>query len=126
MLKRWPKFLDLHTELPDTGEVAALLEMRATCPGKDAAKEEIGQGCRERSFRTPYWQGKTARTDIPERVLSPAEADMINDKYLEFNSAFHAKSCEQNARVAIAEAEQNLEIEGKLLEIYDLEIDVQY
>lgn len=70
-------------------------------PGKDATKE-IGGVCREMSSRTPCWQGKTAGTDIPERVLSPAEVYVINDKYLELNAAFHAKRREQNTRGAIA------------------------
>ena len=46
LLSRWPKFLDLQTKLPDPGEVAALLEMRSMCLGKDASKEEIGEACR--------------------------------------------------------------------------------
>ena len=70
--------------------------------------EDIEEACRETPFRTPFWKGNTSHTDIPERVLSPAEVDVINRKYLELNAAFLAKRHGQNTGEAIAEAEQNL------------------
>ena len=57
------------------------------------------------SFSTSYWQGKIAGTDIPERVLSPAEVYVINDKYLKLHAAFHARGH--------AEEEQNVKNERK-------------
>ena len=53
-----------------------------------------------------------AATDIPERVLSPAEVDVINKKYLELKAAFDAKRQSQEAGLAIAEAEQNLTMQN--------------
>ena len=91
LLSRWPKFLDLQVKLPDPGETAALVEMRKMCPGQPATLEEIEAACKETPFHTPFWKGKMAITDIPERVLSPAEVEVINNKYLELNTAFLAK-----------------------------------
>ena len=87
LLARWPKFLDLQVKLPDPGEAATLVEMRKMRPGKAASKEDIEGVCWERLFRTPKWLGRRAGTDIPGRVLSPAEVHGINDKYLKLNAA---------------------------------------
>ena len=84
------------------------MEMRKMCPGQPATLQEIEEACRETHFRTPYWKGKTGDTDIPDRVLSPVEVDVINRKYLELNAAFLAKRHGQNTGEAIAEAEQNI------------------
>ena len=70
--------------------------------------EDIEEACRETPFRTPFWKGNTSHTDIPERVLSPAEVDVINKKFLELKAAFDAKRPSQAAGEAIAEAEQNI------------------
>ena len=78
-------------KLPDPGESAALVEMRTMCPGKPATLEDIEEACRETPFRTPFWKDNTSQTDIPERLLSPAEVDVINKKYLELEAAFDAK-----------------------------------
>jgi hypothetical protein len=108
MLDKWPKLLDLQVKLPDPGETAALVEMRTMCPGKPATQEEIEEACRETPFRTPSWKGNSAKTDIPQRVLAPAEVKVINNTYLKLNAAFLAKRQGQDAGEAIAEAEQNL------------------
>ena len=108
LLGKWPKFLDLQVSLPDPGETAALVEMRNMCPGKSATLEKIEEACQETRFRTPFWKGKTSDTDMPGRILSPAEVDVINKKYLELQAAFDAKRQSQAAGEAIAEAEQNL------------------
>ena len=108
LLKRWPMFLDLQTKRKGHGAQQALREMQSMRPGKDATEEEVGEVSREMSFRTPCWQGKTAGTDIPERVLSPAEVYVINCKYLELNAAFQRRVAIDEAT---DEAEQNLEIE---------------
>ena len=71
LLTRWPKFLELQVKLPDPGEPAALVEMRTMCPGKPATLEEISEICKETPFRTPFWEGRTVQTDVPERVLAP-------------------------------------------------------
>ena len=97
MLSRWPKFLDLQVKLPDPGETAALVEMRWMCPGKAATLEEIDEICRETPFHTSFWKGRTAQTDIPERILSPAEVDVINRKYLELKAPFDTKKRNQEA-----------------------------
>ena len=108
LLSRWTKFLGLQVKLPDPGETAALVEMRKMCPGQPATLEEIEAACKETPFRTPFWKGKSSATDIPERVLSPAEVDVINRTYLELKAAFDAKRQGQDAGVAIGQAEQNL------------------
>ena len=108
VLEKWLKFLDLQAKLPNPGETAALAEMRKMCPGQLATLQEIEEIHREMHFRTPYWKGKAADTDIPERVLTPAEVDVINCKYLELNAAFLEKRHGQNTGEAIAEAERNL------------------
>ena len=56
------------------------------CPGKAATLEEIDEICRETPFHTPFWKGKTAQTDVPERILAPAEVEVINNTYLELNA----------------------------------------
>ena len=71
VLQKWPKFLELQVKLPDPGEPAALVEMRTMCPGKPATLEEISEICKETPFRTPFWEGRTVQTDVPERVLAP-------------------------------------------------------
>ena len=108
LLSRWPKFLDLQVKLPDPGELAALVEMREMCPGKPATLEEIAAMCEETPYRTPFWKGQTPKTDIPERDLSPAEVEVINNTYLELNAAFLAKRQGQAAGEAIVDAEQNI------------------
>ena len=92
LVEKWQKFLDVQVKLSDHGETAALAEMLRMCPGETATLEDIEKACRETPFRTPFWKGKTADTDIPERVLSPAEVDVINRKYLELNAAFLEKA----------------------------------
>ena len=108
LLTRWPKFLKLQCALPDPGGTAALLEMRQMCPGKPITLEEIAAMCLDTPYRTPFWKGQTAKTDIAARDLSPAEVEVINDTYLMLNTAFLAKRQGQAAGEAIAEAEQNL------------------
>ena len=88
LLDKLPKFLDIQVKLPELGETAALVEMRRMCPGKAASLEEIEEACRETRFHTPFWQGRTTDTDIPERTLEPAEVEVINKKYLELKAAF--------------------------------------
>ena len=105
VLQKWPKFLVLQVQLPDPGESAALVEMRTMCPGKPATLEDIEEACRETPFRTPFWKGNTSHTDIPERVLAPAEVEVINRKYMEPKAAFDAKRRSQEAGEFIAEAE---------------------
>ena len=78
------------------------------CLGQPATLEEIDAACKETPFHTPFWKGKSSATDIPERVLSPAEVDVINSTYLELKAAFDAKRQGQDAGVAIGQAEQNL------------------
>jgi hypothetical protein len=102
LLEKWSKLLDLQVELLNPGETAALVEMRKMCPGKPAILEEIEEACRETSFRTPFWKG---RMDMPERILLPAEVDVINRKYLELKAAFDAKGQSRDGIVAIGEAE---------------------
>ena len=92
-------------KLPDPGESAALVEMRTMCPGKPATLEDIEEACRETPFRTPFWKGNTSHTDIPERVLAPAEVEVISRKYMEPKAAFDAKRRSQEAGEFIAEAE---------------------
>ena len=83
LIEKWPKFLDLQAKLPEPGETAALVEMRKMCLGKPATFEELEETCRETPFHTPFWKGKMAtQTDIPERVLLPAEVEVISNKYL--------------------------------------------
>ena len=77
VLEKWLKFLDLQAKLPNPGETAALAEMRKMCPGQLATLQEIEEIRRETHFRTLYWKGKTNDTDIPDRVLSPVEVDVI-------------------------------------------------
>ena len=112
LLDRWPKFLDLQARLPDPGGPAALVEMRKMCAGKAATLEEMEEACRETAFHNPFWNGKTATTDITERILSPAEVEVINNTYMELNAAFLAKLQGQDAGEAIAEAEQNRTVQS--------------
>ena len=121
--EKWPEFLDLQVKLPEPGEAVALVEMRKMCPGKAATLAEIEEASRETHFRTPHWKGKAADTDILERVLSPAEVDAINRKYLELDAAFLAKRQGQAAGEAIAEAEQNTT--AQILKAQELIVEVR-
>ena len=76
--EKWPEFLDLQVKLPEPGEAVALVEMRKMCPGKAATLADIEEASRETHFRTPHWKGETTDKDIPERVRSRAEVDVIN------------------------------------------------
>ena len=104
VLEKWLKFLDLQAKLPNPGETAALAEMRKMCPGQPATLQEIEEIRWETHFRTPYWKGKAADTDIPERVLSLAEVDVISCKYLELDVGFIARRRGRDADAAIAAA----------------------
>ena len=94
LLEKWPKFLDLQVTLPSPGELVALAEMQRMSPGKPATLEDIEEACRETPFRTPFWKGNTSRTDIPERVLAPAEVEVINRKYMELKAAFKCQEAQ--------------------------------
>ena len=115
--------MDLQVKLPDPGETAALVEMRMMCLGKLATLEEIEEISRGTPFHAPFWKGMTAQTDIPERVLSPEEVDVINRKYLELNAEFDAKRRSQDTGEAIAEAEQNLTVQN--LKAQELIVEVR-
>ena len=107
LFKRWFMFLDLHAKLPDPGEIAALREIRLLRPGKDVTLDEIKEACREVSFRTPD-------TDIPGRLLCPAEVSLINVCYLQYCS-IRARRLEQKLwmlnDLPTAEVGRNLETE---------------
>ena len=82
LVEKWPKLLDVQVKLSDPGETAALAEMLRMCPGETATLEDIEKACRETPFRTPFWKGRTIQTDIPERFLTPAEVQVINNTYM--------------------------------------------
>ena len=124
LIDRWPKFLHLQVKLPDPGVSAALFEMRRMCPGEPASSDEIEKLCKETPFHTPLWQGRTPQTNIPERILAPAEVEVINNTYLELNTAFMVKREGQAAGAAIAEAEQNITAQN--LKAQELILEVRW
>ena len=110
LLTEWPKFMDLQMKMAmaQAGDAALLVEMGKMCPGQPATSEEIEEISRETPFHTPCWKGQKVDTDIPDRLLSPAEVDVINRKYLELKAAFDAKRASQSPTESINRAEDRL------------------
>ena len=110
LLTEWPKLMDLQMKMAmaQAGDAALLVEMGKMCPGQPATLEEIEEISRETPFHTPCWKFQKVDTDIPDRLLSPAEVDVINRKYLELKAAFDAKRASQSPTESINRAEDRL------------------
>ena len=123
LLEKWSKYLGLQIELATTrdeekgttgkGVTAVLADIREMCPGVPTSLEVLESVCQEAPFYTPWWNGRTAATDIPPRKLSLQEVDVINRTYIESRAVFLEKRRGQEPGAALADAEYNLTAQAR-------------